>query len=229
MTDLGHGRGWCRDDAAQSIFRIDKALGHPLDINSAGRTEAEQNHLIYEYYTVGGPKNRPPYLYPPARPASSSPHVKNGGIAIDTDEQAWMLAHGPEYGFLHDVPSDKPHFVYHPERDLHKTGAPISMPATGGSGRRVAGILDMLRAKYGYVGNDVWGPVGIKAFQRFLKAQWGYTGAIDGVMDRGGNSWKAAQRWLKSKYGYTGAIDGIPGDGTSAAWNRADAANDAAF
>ncbi|MFB7293365.1 peptidoglycan-binding domain-containing protein [Actinacidiphila glaucinigra] len=57
-----------------------------------------------------------------------------------------------------------------------------------------------------------------KGVQRWLKANWGYTGAIDGEL--GPESWKAFQRHLKAYHGYTGAIDGVVGSGTVSALQR---------
>lgn len=57
-----------------------------------------------------------------------------------------------------------------------------------------------------------------KYVQCWLKANWGYTGAIDGLL--GTNSWKAFQRNLKAHWGYTGPIDGIVGSGTVSALQR---------
>jgi hypothetical protein len=54
--------------------------------------------------------------------------------------------------------------------------------------------------------------------QCWLKANWGYTGALDGQL--GTNSWKAFQRNLRTYWGYTGAIDGIVGSGTVKALQR---------
>ncbi len=96
-----------------------------------------------------------------------------------------------------------------------------------------AGIADMLRVHYDYVGNDVPGPNMIRAFQRFLNAH-GYGAraigrrlAEDGVI--GKNTVKGAQQWLKEKWNYGAKIDAHPGSGTHAAWQRAERANDAAF
>lgn len=55
--------------------------------------------------------------------------------------------------------------------------------------------------------------------QRFLKASWQYTDAIDG--DPGPNTVKALQRYLQKYFDYTGAIDGDPGPKTQAAFRRA--------
>lgn len=55
------------------------------------------------------------------------------------------------------------------------------------------------------------------AFQRNLRAFWGYTGSIDG--DVGEGTIKALQRLLRN-WGYTGDIDGIAGSGTQAAFKN---------
>ena len=87
-----------------------------------------------------------------------------------------------------------------------------------------AGIQNWLKAHYGYTGaiDGVPGPKTWTAMQTFLRASYGYTGPIDGVP--GKNTWKATQRWLARYYGYTGAIDGIPGPNTNDALERAGAA-----
>ncbi|MFF5436380.1 peptidoglycan-binding protein [Streptomyces achromogenes] len=72
-----------------------------------------------------------------------------------------------------------------------------------------------------------WGPLVVngqlgtaswKSFQRFLAANYGYTGAIDGVP--GTNTTMALQRVLARFWDYTGPIDGIAGSGTQTAFAR---------
>jgi hypothetical protein len=58
-----------------------------------------------------------------------------------------------------------------------------------------------------------------KAIQRRLKANWGYTGVIDGAA--GKLTWSAVQRYLKANFGYTGKIDGVVGPLTQKAWDKA--------
>ncbi|UDL14795.1 endolysin [Microbacterium phage Gretchen] len=72
-----------------------------------------------------------------------------------------------------------------------------STPQTAARSGSMAGFVEFLRRNWGYSGNTVLGPV----------------------------MWKAIQRWLKARWGYTGAIDGIPGAGTRSALLRADTAN----
>ena len=95
------------------------------------------------------------------------------------------------------------------------------------------GIADMLRGTGRYRGNDVPGPNMITGFQDFLN-DWGYSRKVFGRDiredgDFGRESCMAAQQWLKDKYGYSGSIDAQPGPGTHVAWNKAEAANNAAF
>jgi hypothetical protein len=97
------------------------------------------------------------------------------------------------------------------------------------------GIAAMLRATGRYRGNNVPGPVMFSAFQDFLndggyaKRALGHLLKLDG--DPGDDTAGALQAWLKwgPSGGYTGDIDAWLGDGSHAAWNRAEAANYRAF
>lgn len=107
-TDLGHGRGWLDHPAALSILRVDAALGHPLQITDAGRTNAEQWDMWRKY---GSPRA----AYP-----GTSTH--ESGIAIDTDERIALLTeHGWERPF--NNPSRSPyepwHYKYNRNADRH--------------------------------------------------------------------------------------------------------------
>lgn len=83
-----------------------------------------------------------------------------------------------------------------------------------------AGIQKYLKANYGYSGviDGNPGVLTYKALQKFMR-KYGYNGAVDGIA--GVNTWKAVQTWLKRYYGYNGAIDGEPGSLTKAAIERA--------
>ena len=121
MTALkNHPGRWLADPAAQSLARFEAAHG-VIRINSAGRTAAEQQGLITRW-DRGGASNRPPYLYAPARPAHTSPHVAGGGLAIDTPDVAHMHRHAGRFGWVQTHPSDPVHWVYFAERD--QTRAP---------------------------------------------------------------------------------------------------------
>ena len=48
-VDLGGGRGWLTKEAAASIFRIDRAIGHRLQITEAGRSFFQQDEHWQKY------------------------------------------------------------------------------------------------------------------------------------------------------------------------------------
>lgn len=115
-----HPEHWLRDDAAAQFDLLEDHHGI-FTVNSAGRTEAEQQALI-DRWDRGGTANRPPYLYEPARPASSSNHVANGGIAVDTPDISRMLNAGQPYGFYRPYTWDEVHFEFDPARvSIHAT------------------------------------------------------------------------------------------------------------
>ena len=70
---INHPGYWLEAGAADSLARLERDHG-VININSAGRTEGGQQGLINRW-DAGGWQNRPPYLYEPARPARTSPHV----------------------------------------------------------------------------------------------------------------------------------------------------------
>jgi peptidoglycan hydrolase-like protein with peptidoglycan-binding domain len=80
-------------------------------------------------------------------------------------------------------------------------------------------VQDWLKAYYGYTG-AIDGQLGTgswKALQRWLR-NWTYTGAIDGIV--GTETIKSLQRYLRDFHDYNGAIDGVAGSGTQAAFGR---------
>lgn len=110
-TLKNHPGYWLRDDAAAAFDYMESQEGR-ISVNSAGRTVSEQNHLIWRW-DKGGASNRPPYLYAPARPATASLHVKNGGEAFDTSEHRRVAQFAHKYGFVQPYPkSDPVHFEY---------------------------------------------------------------------------------------------------------------------
>lgn len=177
-----------RADAAASLERLEAQHG-VITVNSAERTEAEQNELIHRYFVVGGAANRPPNLYAPARPATASKHV--GGKAFDTPNIAHMLKYGPENGWFQNFAYDPVHFEYDPTRDQHAGGS------TGGAISHA---------------NQT-----VKNEQNFLNQARGEKLTVDGVAGAATvAAFKRYQTFLK-KYGYKGAIDGKWGSGTQAA------------
>lgn len=123
---VNHPGKWLHASAADALARLEAAHGR-IRVTSAGRTASEQQQLITRW-DRGGSANRPPYLYPPARPAATSKHVIDGGRAIDTPSIAHMLAHGRAFGWIQPDPSDPVHFEY--RADLDQRGAPpFPLPA----------------------------------------------------------------------------------------------------
>lgn len=128
MTALkNHPDLWLNPQAAASMDRMEDAHGAPFAISSAGRTEAEQQQLIDDWNT-GGPENRPPNLYLPAMPASSSPHVVNGGQAADltsNSDRNWVDMYGRAYGWYRNLKdSDPVHTIYDITLDTHAGDTP---------------------------------------------------------------------------------------------------------
>lgn len=190
MTDLANHPGkWLRADAAASLDRMEDAHGGAFDISDAGRTEAEQQDLI-DRWDEGGAANRPPYLYQPGRPASQSPHVSDGGHAVDVIDEAdrdWIKDHS-EFGWRFDVNGDVVHMNYYSNLDATSDG---SVPESGD-----------------YV---------TKLEQAFLNQFRGESLVVDGIKgDATTAAFERYQTFLRD-YGYAGEIDGIWGDGTQAA------------
>lgn len=185
MANLSGGRGWLNDNAAASVHRLDAQKGSRLDVNSAGRTRAEQQSLWNLYYypngTVRPASQRPSWLFRPAAPGTS-PH--EAGNAIDTDDISWMLANGGAHGWSRPLPgSDPVHFVYNPNNDQHRdSGAGFSQGV-----QNEQNWLNVARGA-GLVADGIRGPKTVeayKAYQTFLRENYGYTGAIDGIWGPG--------------------------------------------
>jgi hypothetical protein len=63
------------------------------------------------------------------------------------------------------------------------------------------------------LGTESW-----KAIQRFLQANWGYAGPINGVPEFSTD--RALLTFLTAEYGYPGPIDGDWGPGATVAFKR---------
>jgi hypothetical protein len=240
MAKLKHHSNFSlRDDAAEALNRAEDERG-VIRINSALRTEGEQQQLINRW-DRGGRFNRPPYLFSPARPASTSNHVRNGGIAIDTPDYERFNNYCEDYGYRQVAPySDAVHFEFFG----------LVIVAGGakalGFSQTVQNEQNWLIQKRGETNLIADGLKGAKTrdaykrYQEFLRAH-GYTGLIDGVWGpatQTAHAWffqasmkpvstvviagalADVQRALKSKYPlYAGklAVDGINGPATIAA------------
>lgn len=98
QVDLGHGRGWLAREHAESIWRIDAELGHPMQITEAGRSheKADANYAAYLAYLNGaGP------WAPIALPGDQSVHCLGG--AIDSDEAQQHLELMKRHGWIRTV------------------------------------------------------------------------------------------------------------------------------
>lgn len=126
MVDLGFGRGWLNRPAASSILRIDRQLGHALQITEAGRTWGKQNEHYQTYLRVG---------YPIAL-APDTPSVHQKGGAIDSNEAQRIIAILEDHGWRRTVYRwvggkwtlvEPWHFEYFQHLDNHR-----NEPASGG-------------------------------------------------------------------------------------------------
>lgn len=129
-TLRNHPGFWMRSDAEASLARWEADHG-TISVNSAGRTEAEQQRLI-DRWDAGGKYNRPPYLFGPKRPARASSHVYEGGIAFDTSEWQRFLRTCADYGWYQRYSWDVVHFEYVPANDKYRN------QAAGGNASRPA-------------------------------------------------------------------------------------------
>lgn len=123
-VDLGFGRGWLDKGAAASIKRIDKALGHPLQITEAGRNWEQQNAHFQHYLKYGSPIALSP----------DTPSIHQKGGAVDSNEAQRVHSLMEEHGFRRTVYRwvngkwtlvEPWHYEYFPQYDLH-----INDPAT---------------------------------------------------------------------------------------------------
>lgn len=229
-----HPGFWLRDDAAAAFDKAEAENG-TFTVNSAGRTEAQQQSLI-DRWNQGGVYNRPPYLYKPASPAKTSNHVINGGVALDIGDWRRFAQVCERYGFRHSYPdSDPVHFDF--------VGGSTAGGSNGTFNQTVQDQQNWLISRgynLGPTGADgIAGPkyaAAVQSYQTFLRA-YGYTGDIDGqwgpgtqaahnayyaAVNNASEELKARQVWLISRnynLGSTGA-DGIWGPSTEAAFKQ---------
>ena len=184
MANLKHHPAFSlRDDAAAALNRAEDERG-VIQINSAKRTAPQQQALINRW-DAGGKYNRPPYLYNPARPAATSNHVRDGGVAIDTPNYQKFAQYCEAYGFRHTYPSGDPvHFEFFGIVSLPAGGTALGFSQTVQNEQnwlRVARNETALKAD-GLKGNATRDAY--KRYQTFLRA-YGYTGLIDGEWGAG--------------------------------------------
>ena len=121
VTDLGYGRGWASDDAAASIFRIDKHLGRPADINEAGRSaeDANRNAAAWVAYQAGtGPKA--PYALDAAHSVHCTGNAADSDDWYNPDAAAVWRAGGWRQTARYNDDRDEPwHGEHFPELDTY--------------------------------------------------------------------------------------------------------------
>lgn len=128
-VDLGFGRGWLDVPAAASVRRIDRHIGHPMQITEAGRDWARQNEHYQHYLKYGSPIALSP----------NAPSIHQKGGAVDSDEAQRIVSILEEHGWRRTVYRwvngrwtlvEPWHFEYFAHLDKH-----INDPApSGGAG-----------------------------------------------------------------------------------------------
>lgn len=216
---------WLRDDSAAAFNRMEDERGF-IDLNSAGRTVAEQNELIRRW-DQGGTYNRPPYLYAPARPATASNHVAGGGKAFDTSEWRRVKEFAHLYGFRWFGSSDPVHFDYVGGGSSSASGNQVTkdrqnwLNVARGAGLVVDGIegpatkqaYKNYQSFLGITADGVWGPQTQAAHQRYYDSR-------NAPAASSSSSILEVQKKLKANYPlYAGklVLDGIQGPATTAA------------
>lgn len=136
-VDLGYGRGRAERSTAEAIWRIDRDLGRPADVNEAWRSPEQANAnrarwLAYERYLNGGPwAPKAPY----ALGAEDSVHCD--GTAVDSDDwyDSAAAAVWRRHGFRQTArypgtARDEPWHGEHRAEWEEKTGAPAGNAST---------------------------------------------------------------------------------------------------
>jgi hypothetical protein len=176
-----------RDDAADSLARYERDHG-VIQVDSAFRSQATQDKLLYRYAHPASKYDRPPYLYAPANP---SKHTK--GTAIDTPNAEARAKTMVPYGWRFLYAYDKVHLEYDPAYDHHLPATPSDPQkgkrATiklGARGQLVGQLQDRLNGAYGFklTRDQVFGP---KLAAAVMAVQRKYHLRVDGVV--GSQTW----------------------------------------
>lgn len=124
QVNLGFGRGWLSRPAAESIFRIDDQIGHPLQVTESGRTWKQQ----WDFWVIfqnGGPIA--------LHPDTPSEHQK--GKAIDSNEAQRILQIMEDNGWRRTVYRwvngvwtlvERWHFEYFPHLDNRRNNGQVA-------------------------------------------------------------------------------------------------------
>jgi hypothetical protein len=173
MKNLVNHKGFqLRDDAADSLARYEHDHG-VITIDSAYRSQAEQDKLIYKYAHPQSKYDKPPYLYQPAR---ISKHT--AGTAIDTPNAKARAVSMAAYGWRFLFEYDKVHLEYNPALDTRKAATkPSQSPLVlrkGSRGSAVVALQRKLRDNYPlYAGklvpDGVYGNATVAAVKEFQR------------------------------------------------------------
>jgi hypothetical protein len=212
MANLKHHPNmWLRDDAAAAINAYEDDHG-VLTINSAGRSIAEQNEAIRRW-DKGGASNRPPHLYPPARPAEASNHVANGGVAVDVGNIEKFKKHAAAYGFQWFGLSDPVHFTFtgvpgkveqvvKDRQNWLNTARGERLMVDGLDGPATKAAIKRYQTFLGVTADGIWGTNTQNAHQAYWNAVNAVPAPGRGVVRRGntGTNVQDLQNRLRSSY-----------------------------
>jgi hypothetical protein len=234
LLERSTAAAWASMVAAAASAGVHLAPEPDDGISSCYRSYANQQYAWDQYKNHGGA-------------TAASPGTSNHGwgtaidIAMNDSVWNWLSAHGSDYGFSNAEGrsvGEKWHWVF-----------------VGGGSSTIGFSQDVLNRQQwlnkqfnaGLAEDGLLGPLtiaAIKTYQTFLKASWGYTGAIDG--DWGDGTQAAHQRYWDSVnaapaptaqnpfgisdvkglqkiaklYGYTGALDNDWGPGSASGFSQ---------
>ncbi|USH44773.1 endolysin [Microbacterium phage Juanyo] len=228
MATLKNHKGfWLRDDAAAAFDAYEAKYGKRI-VNSAGRTVGEQQELINRW-DAGGKYNRPPYLYAPARPATASNHVRNGGVAIDIGDWRTFKEHAHEFGFKWYGDKDVVHFDFvgwngGVSQDTKNRQAWLNqsrgekLVVDGIQGKATTAAIKRYQTFLGVTADGIWGDRTQAAHQVYYDNWHKGTAPKRPVIRKGskGQAVKDLQARLNRDYPLYSklAVDGIFGNGT---------------
>ncbi|QDF15988.1 endolysin [Microbacterium phage MonChoix] len=205
-----HPGMWLRADAADAINDLEDKYG-VIRINRAGATEADQQKII-DAWDRGDRDG----LFPPARPAKASNHVKDGGIAVDVYNYNDDRAKLNEFGFQWYGKSDPVHYTFIGRPGGSQSG-PIGWVTVNRSvediqrtvGAKVDGVygpdttakVKVAQAAKGLTADGIWGPKTDAAYfpasgRPSSKAHWELSYAdIQAALNRHGYNLKVDNVW----------------------------------
>ena len=198
-----HPGMWMRDDAAAAINALEDKYG-VIRINRAGQTEAQQQKII-DRWDRGDRAG----LFAPARPASSSNHVKGGGIAVDVYNYTSDRAKLNEFGFKWYGPTDPVHYTFTGwsgnsgigrvtvNRSIADVQRKVGANPDGIYGKDTTAKVKAAQASAGLTPDGIWGPNTDAVFFPVGKPLNKAVGQLT----------YADIQWLLNRHGYGLAVD----------------------